>query len=71
MDYKIYEIDPNLTQYKQDIELRMNNYNRKKAQLLADGYDGYFSFEWEKKWVPDLEEPEIAFPAYAEYMRNL
>ena len=37
MEYKIYDIDPNLKQYRQDIELRMNNYNRKKSQLVGDG----------------------------------
>lgn len=41
------------------------------SQLKADGYDGYYSFEWEKKWVPSLEEPEVAFPAFVEYMRAL
>lgn len=40
-------------------------------QLLSDGYDGYFSFEWEKKWVPTLADPEIAFPAFTRYMREL
>lgn len=40
-------------------------------QLKLDGYDGYYSLEWEKKWVPELPEPEIAYPAYAEYMRAL
>ncbi len=37
MDYKIYEIDPNLLDYRSDIELRMNNYKRKKAELVGDG----------------------------------
>jgi sugar phosphate isomerase/epimerase len=40
-------------------------------QLERDGYDGYFSFEWEKKWVPSLAEPEVAFPAFVQYMRAL
>lgn len=38
--------------------------------MLADGYDGYFSLEWEKKWHPELDEPETAFPAYAAWMRE-
>ena len=38
-------------------------------RMLADGYDGYFSLEWEKKWHPELDEPETAFPAYAQWMR--
>lgn len=39
--------------------------------LLDDGYDGYFSFEWEKKWALHIQEPEIAFPAYVAYMKAL
>ena len=39
--------------------------------LLDGGYDGYFSLEWEKKWHPELAEPEIAFPAYVEFMQGL
>ncbi len=38
--------------------------------LLDDGYDGYFSFEHEKKWHPELSEPEVAFPKFAEYMKR-
>ena len=41
------------------------------AQLQRDGYDGYYSFEWEKKWVPTLAEPEVAFPAFVDYMKAL
>ena len=41
------------------------------AQLQRDGYDGYYSFEWEKKWVPSLAEPEVAFPAFVDYMKAL
>ena len=37
MDYRIFEIDPNLKDYRQDIELRMDNYKRKKQQLVGDG----------------------------------
>ena len=33
--------------------------------LKRDGYDAYLSFEWEKKWQPELQEPEVAFPHYA------
>jgi sugar phosphate isomerase/epimerase len=33
--------------------------------LWRRGYSGYFCFEWEKLWHPDLEEPEIAFADYA------
>lgn len=41
------------------------------ALLRNDGYAGYLSFEWEKKWEPQLEEPEIAFPHYAAFTRSL
>jgi len=38
---------------------------KKILQLLhSGGYDGYLSFEWEKKWQPELAEPEVAFPHY-------
>jgi len=36
--------------------------------LVKGGYRGYYNFEWEKTWIPDLEEPEIAFPHYAKTM---
>ena len=36
--------------------------------LQKDGYQGYYSLEWEKRWHPELDEPEVAFPAYAEWM---
>ncbi len=40
--------------------------------LLSDiRYDGFLSFEWEKKWQPELAEPEIAFPRYLDYLRRL
>lgn len=34
------------------------------AALVAGGYTGYYSLEWEKKWVPELAEPDVAFPHY-------
>jgi sugar phosphate isomerase/epimerase len=40
-------------------------------QLLANGYDGYFSFEWEKKWHPELPDPEIAFPDFIRLMNDI
>ncbi|MCI8622898.1 MAG: sugar phosphate isomerase/epimerase [Provencibacterium sp.] len=39
--------------------------------LQADGYDGYFSLEWEKKWHPELPDPSVALPGYLEFMRGL
>ncbi|MBE5783657.1 MAG: sugar phosphate isomerase/epimerase [Clostridiales bacterium] len=41
------------------------------AQMEQDGYQGYYSLEWEKKWHPELEEPEVAFQSYADWMRSL
>jgi sugar phosphate isomerase/epimerase len=38
--------------------------------LAGAGYKGYYSFEWEKKWHPEIEEPEIAIPHYAKVMRE-
>ncbi|WP_062104505.1 sugar phosphate isomerase/epimerase family protein [Bacillus niameyensis] len=41
-------------------------------QLLEEKkYDGYYTLEWEKVWWPNIEEPEIAIPQYADYMRTL
>ena len=39
--------------------------------LRQDGYDGWYSFEWEKKWHPEIAAPEIVLPGYIEYMRKL
>ena len=45
---------------------------REVLQLLKGAnYAGYLSLEWEKAWHQDLEEPEVAFPHYAEQMRRL
>jgi sugar phosphate isomerase/epimerase len=39
---------------------------KKQVQLLAaTGYKGSFSFEWEKVWHPEIEEPEVAIADYA------
>jgi sugar phosphate isomerase/epimerase len=39
---------------------------KRQVQLLVEnGYRGSYSFEWEKVWHPDIEEPEIAFPDFA------
>ncbi len=35
------------------------------AAIKGLGYDGFVSLEWEKKWHPEIEDPEIAFPQYA------
>jgi sugar phosphate isomerase/epimerase len=41
------------------------------ACLERNGYDGYLTLEWEKKWCPEIEEPEVAFPGYVQRMREL
>ncbi len=38
--------------------------------LVRGGYKGYYCLEWEKRWHADLEEPEVAFPHYAQTMRE-
>jgi len=38
--------------------------------LEKNNYKGYYSFEWEKMWHPEIAEPEVAIPAYAEAMRK-
>lgn len=37
--------------------------------LLDGGYTGPISLEWEKRWKPDIADPEIAFPQYAQALR--
>jgi sugar phosphate isomerase/epimerase len=39
------------------------------ANLRAVGYDRFVSFEWEKKWRPELAEPEVAIPHFARWFR--
>jgi sugar phosphate isomerase/epimerase len=41
------------------------------ATLQAQGYDGWYTFEWEKRWHPELAEPEIALPAGVAFVRAL
>jgi sugar phosphate isomerase/epimerase len=33
-------------------------------------YDGYISFEWEKYWHPEIEEPEVALPDFIKAMTD-
>ena len=50
MKYRILQCDPGLKPFKKDIDLRMENYHRKKAQLLtenqslSDFANGYLFF---------------------------
>ena len=38
--------------------------------LSKDGYSGYYSFEWEKLWHPEIAEPEIALADYINVMEQ-
>ncbi len=38
---------------------------RQVELLAASGYAGYYSFEWEKVWHPEIDEPEIAIADFA------
>ena len=40
------------------------------AVLARNGYKGYYCFEWEKRWHPEIDEPEVAFPHYAKTIRH-
>ena len=39
--------------------------------LLANGYQGAFSVEWEYAWHPELDSPEVALPAALQTVREL
>ncbi len=70
MSYKILEIDPYLLPFEKDIQLRMDNYTRKREELVgkkgklsdfANGHE-YFGFHktedgwWYREWAPAAEE---------------
>jgi sugar phosphate isomerase/epimerase len=38
--------------------------------LDARGFQGWLVFEWEKKWMPQIAEPEVAFPHYIRLMKE-
>ena len=38
--------------------------------LNKGGYKGYYSFEWEKLWHPEIDEPEIALADYPKKMKQ-
>ncbi|GER90228.1 hypothetical protein KDW_43900 [Dictyobacter vulcani] len=39
--------------------------------LYEHGYDGYVSVEWEKRWHPEIEEPEIALPQHISWLQTV
>lgn len=38
--------------------------------LREGGYTGWYSYEHEKRWHPELAEPEEAFPEFISFMRS-
>ena len=38
--------------------------------LSKDNYKGYYSFEWEKMWHPEIAEPDVAIPQFAQVMKK-
>lgn len=38
--------------------------------LFKGGYKGYYSFEWEKMWHPEIDPPEVVLPEYPKVMRD-
>ncbi len=41
------------------------------AILKKNRFKGFYSFEWEKRWHPSIENPEVVFPLYTDYMNRL
>jgi sugar phosphate isomerase/epimerase len=40
---------------------------REAIQALKRGaYSGYYSFEWEKLWHPEIEDPEVSIPHFSQ-----
>ncbi|WP_336514830.1 sugar phosphate isomerase/epimerase family protein [Pollutibacter soli] len=39
--------------------------------LKKGGYKGFYSFEWEKLWHPEIADPEIAIADYVRVMKTL
>ena len=37
--------------------------------LAAGGYRHWISVEWEKRWHPEIEEPEVALPQHLDLLR--
>jgi fatty-acyl-CoA synthase len=36
--------------------------------LAAEGYPHWISVEWEKRWHPEIEEPEVALPQHLDLL---
>lgn len=45
---------------------------REQLQVLQrHGYAGWVVVEWEKKWHPEIEEPEVALPQHRQWLRRM
>ena len=40
------------------------------AALRRAGYTGYVAVEWEKKWHPEIADPEVALPQHIAWLRD-
>jgi sugar phosphate isomerase/epimerase len=38
--------------------------------LYKGGYKGYYSFEWEKLWHPEIDDPQVALAGFPKAMRK-
>jgi sugar phosphate isomerase/epimerase len=38
--------------------------------LRRNGYQGFVSYEWEKRWHPQIPEPDVALPHFMQWMRT-
>ena len=58
------------------VTIQINQYTSDKDRetiqeaLRTGGYQGFYCFEWEKVWHPEILEPEVSFPQYAKVMRE-
>jgi sugar phosphate isomerase/epimerase len=43
---------------------------RQVRSLESIGYKGFYCFEWEKRWHPEIEDSETAIADYAHVMRQ-
>jgi hypothetical protein len=50
---------------------RLRPGGRVGAEVRKLDYQGYVSFEFEKYWHPEIEEPEVSLPDFAAAMRGL
>jgi len=41
-----------------------------RSALRQLNYDRFVSFEWEKKWHPEIEDPSIALPHFTRWLRE-